>query len=207
MQPSEPNTKAVLYIHGKGGSAAESEHYKPLFPNSDVIGLDYRTATPWETGKEICEAVEQLRQTYDDLTLIANSIGAFFCLHAGIDRRIRRAYFLSPVVDMEAMILSMLRQTGQTEDDLRRRGELPAPFGETLSWAYLCYVRAHPVHWSAPTRILCGGKDTLVPCETVRTFAEKNRAELTVMETAAHWFHTPEELRFADRWILAPWEA
>lgn len=44
---------AVIYIHGKGGSAAESEHYKSLFPDCEVIGLDYQTFTPWETGKEI----------------------------------------------------------------------------------------------------------------------------------------------------------
>ena len=44
---------AVIYIHGKGGSAAESEHYKSLFPDCEVIGLDYKTFTPWETGKEI----------------------------------------------------------------------------------------------------------------------------------------------------------
>ena len=44
---------AVLYIHGKDGSASESEHYKALFPDDDVIGLDYQTFTPWETGKEI----------------------------------------------------------------------------------------------------------------------------------------------------------
>ena len=44
---------AVLYIHGKGGSATESEHYKSLFPDYDVMGLDYQTFTPWETGKEI----------------------------------------------------------------------------------------------------------------------------------------------------------
>ena len=31
----------VIYIHGKGGSAAESEHYKQLFPDYEVIGLDY----------------------------------------------------------------------------------------------------------------------------------------------------------------------
>ena len=31
---------AVLYIHGKGGSAAECEHYRPLFPDFEVIGLD-----------------------------------------------------------------------------------------------------------------------------------------------------------------------
>ena len=45
--------EAVLYVHGKGGNAAESEHYAPLFPDCDVLGLDYRTFTPWETGPEL----------------------------------------------------------------------------------------------------------------------------------------------------------
>lgn len=31
--------KAVLYIHGKGGTAAEAEHYRPLFPDCEVIGF------------------------------------------------------------------------------------------------------------------------------------------------------------------------
>ena len=42
----------VVYIHGKDGSATESEHYKPLFPDYEVIGLDYQTFTPWETVME-----------------------------------------------------------------------------------------------------------------------------------------------------------
>ena len=33
----------VLYIHGKGGCAGESEHYNPLFPDCEVVGLDYHT--------------------------------------------------------------------------------------------------------------------------------------------------------------------
>ena len=37
---------AVIYIHGKGGSAAESAHYEPLFPECDVIGFDYHAQTP-----------------------------------------------------------------------------------------------------------------------------------------------------------------
>ena len=51
---------AVLYIHGKDGSAAESEHYKPLFPRCEVTGLDYQTFTPWETGQEIHAAIESM---------------------------------------------------------------------------------------------------------------------------------------------------
>ena len=197
--------QTVLYLHGKGGAAAESEHYKPLFPDCDVIGLDYHAAAPWETGAEIRKAVEDLYGSGGELTLIANSIGAFYSLYADIDRLICRAYFISPLVDMEQMILSLLRQTGLAEDDLRRHGELPTPFGETLSWDELCYVRKNPVSWHAPTKILCGGKDTLVPFDTVRAFAQKTGAEVTVMQSAAHWFHTPQELAFLDRWIKEPW--
>ena len=62
--------KAVIYIHGKGGSATESEHYKPLFPDYDIIGLDYKTFTPWETGKEIHAAVGESKVKYDHITLI-----------------------------------------------------------------------------------------------------------------------------------------
>ena len=98
----------VLYIHGKGGSAAESEHYRPLFPGSEVIGLDYQTFSPWETGGEILNAVTELKDRSESITLIANSIGAFFSMNAGIDEMIHRAYFISPVVDMEKLILNMM---------------------------------------------------------------------------------------------------
>ena len=67
----------VLYIHGKGGSAAESEHYRTLFPGSEVVGLDYQTFSPWETGAEIFDAVTGLKDRFESITLIANSIGAF----------------------------------------------------------------------------------------------------------------------------------
>ena len=52
----------ILYIRGKGGFAAESEHYKSLFPNCKVLGLDYKTFTPWKTGKEIHDAVCKLKK-------------------------------------------------------------------------------------------------------------------------------------------------
>ncbi len=36
----------VLYIHGKGDCAGESEHSKPLFLEREVKRLDYQTFTP-----------------------------------------------------------------------------------------------------------------------------------------------------------------
>ncbi len=44
--------KAVVYIHGKGGSAQEAEHYKLLFGDCDVIGFDYSAQSPWEAKDE-----------------------------------------------------------------------------------------------------------------------------------------------------------
>ena len=35
--------RLVIYVHGKGGNAAESKHYQSLFADIDVIGLDYKS--------------------------------------------------------------------------------------------------------------------------------------------------------------------
>ena len=193
---------AVLYIHGKGGSAEESGHYKPLFPGCEVLGLDYQSFTPWETGKEIYAAVEKLSAERESVTLIANSIGAFFSMHAGIDRMIRKAYFISPIVDMERLILNMMSWADVTEKELEEKRVVTITSGETLFWDYLCYVREHPVRWTAPTRILYGSQDNLTPYETVSAFVETHGAQLTVMEGGEHWFHTEEQMRFLDQWIL-----
>ena len=191
----------VLYIHGKGGSTAESEHYKPLFPKSDIIGLDYKTFTPWETSKEIRAAVEELKQKYENIILVANSIGAFFSMNADIDELIEEAYFISPIVDMEKLICDMMKWSNLTEEGLKERNVIHTDFGEDLSWDYLCYIREHPIKWSVPTKILYGGKDNLTSFETIDDFAKKHNARLTVMEKGEHWFHTKEQMKFLDDWI------
>ena len=192
---------AIIYIHGKGGSAAECEHYKPLFPEYDVFGLDYRTFTPWETGAEIRSAVEKLKTEYDKIILIANSIGAFFSMNADIDSLIEKAYFISPIVGMEKLITDMMSWANVTEDELKEKGIIRTSFGEDLSWEYLSYVREHPIKWNVPTAILYGSKDNLTSPETITAFANSRNAKLTVMENGGHWFHTEEQMRFLDDWI------
>ena len=193
--------KTVLYIHGKGGNAAESTHYEKLFPDCKVIGLDYKTFSPWETGKEIHEAVVSLKTEFESIILIANSIGAFFCMNANLNSLIEKAYFISPVVNMEKLICDMMKWANVTEAELEQRKIIPTDFGEELSWEYLCYVRAHPLNWKVPTSILYGEKDNLTSIETIKDFAEKQGASLTVMKGGEHWFHTEEEMKFLDEWI------
>ena len=191
----------IVYVHGKGGSAGEAEYYKMLFPKSEVIGFDYRSQTPWEAKEEFPIFFAQQRQRCDCLTLIANSIGAFFSMSALDETMIDRDYFISPVVDMENLICNMMCWANVTAQVIAQKREIPTDFGETLSWNYLCYVRQHPMIWNVPTCILYGEHDNLTSIETVSAFAKRYHADLTVMPGGEHWFHTEEQLQFLDHWI------
>lgn len=193
--------RAILYVHGKGGSPDEAARFGQLFPGRVVMGLNYRSDTPWETREEIRVAVGALARECDRMSLIANSIGAYYAMNAGIGDRLEHAYLISPVLDMERLILDRMRRAGVDEETLRRMGTVPTDSGEALSWTYLTYVREHPVEWGVPTDILIGGADALLPREAAETFAATHSATLTVMENGEHWFHTQEQLRFLDRWL------
>ena len=57
----------VVYVHGKGGSAQEAEHYKALFPDCGVIGFDYRAQAPWEATEEFPGFFAALRKRCESI--------------------------------------------------------------------------------------------------------------------------------------------
>ena len=147
--------RAILYVHGKGGSAGEADRFRAICPGFDVLGVDYRGELPWEVAPQIAAAYDQARRQYGRVILLANSIGAYFSILALPDRALDKALFVSPVLDMERLILDMMGWAGVSEQALREQGEIPTDFGETLSWAYLCYVRQHPITWMLGATIWC----------------------------------------------------
>lgn len=193
--------KVVMYMHGKGGNIDEAKHYEQFFSEYEVYGFDYQFDTPWGTVEEIRTEIEKLKEKYDEIILIANSIGAYFSMNAGISNAIHRAFFISPMVNMEKLIMDMMGWANVTEEELREKKEIETAFGETLSWDYLSYVREHPIKWEAQTDILYGSLDQLISYETISNFATAHHATLTVMEGGEHWFHTKEQMDFLDRWM------
>ena len=151
----------VIYVHGKGGSAQEAEHYGTLFPDAEVVGFDYRAQTPWEAKEEFLRFFAGQRERCGSLVLVANSIGAYFSMCASAETLIDRAYFISPIVDMEKLICKMMAWAGVTEQELAEKSEIPTEFGETLSWNYLCYVREHPLYWRVPPVFCTAGGTAL----------------------------------------------
>ena len=196
------NNKAVLYVHGKGGNAAEAAFYEAIFPECDVMGFDYKAETPWESIGEFQAEAKRLLSEYDSVILVANSIGAYFSLLSLADMPIEKAYFISPIANMEKLILDMMQWAGVTEDEIKEKGVIATDFGEDLSWEYLTWVRSHPVSWHISTEILYGSEDKLQSVDTVKAFAAGCGAGLTVMEHGEHWFHTEEQLQFLQEWLI-----
>ena len=123
------NNKAVLYVHGKGGNAAEAAFYEAIFPECDVMGFDYKAETPWESIGEFQAEAKRLLSEYDSVILVANSIGAYFSLLSLADMPIEKAYFISPIANMEKLICDMMHWAGVTEDELQEKGIIATDFG------------------------------------------------------------------------------
>lgn len=196
-----PVDKTIIYIHGQGGSPKEAEHYRSLFENYNVIGFDYVSKSPWEAKDEFSRFFDSLCGQRKTLTVIANSIGAFYAMNALSDKQIAEAYFISPIVNMQKLIEDMMTWANVSEEELREKGVIETSFGQELSWEYLSYVRRHPIDWKVPTHILYGSQDNLTSFDTISEFAKQTGATLTVMDNGEHWFHTEEQMRFLDRWL------
>ena len=191
----------VIYIHGKGGNIEETNHYQSIFRESDVIGFDYKSQTPWEAEIEFPMLYDRYAKAYDSVILIANSIGAYFTMLSLAEKNISHALFISPIVDMEKLIIDMMKWLNITKDELKSKKKVETEFGETLSWEYLSHVKNHPIRWNIPTSILYGEKDNLTSKESITKFAEQIGATLTIMGNGEHWFHTDEQLKFLDTWV------
>lgn len=181
----------VIYIHGNGGNINEADYYKKLFPDCDVKGMDYTSETPWDAVNEMPELYDKMADGYQRVTIIANSIGAYFAMCALNRKDIFKAYFISPIVDMEQVITDMMAKANVTEAELESKGEIDA-----LSWDYLCYARENKPLWFTGTHIIYGSEDNLTDEETVFAFAKGHRSTVDVLNGGEHWFHTDEQMAF-----------
>ncbi len=179
----------------------EAERYQKNCLGFDIMGVDYDDYLPWIVQPQIQSAYDKLHKKYKSIYVIANSIGAYFAMHTLQSCPIEKAFFISPVLDMERLILDMMGWAHVSEKELREKGEIPTDFGETLSWKFLCFVRENPIAWKIPTEVLYAGEDNLTSRQAVNSFVESHNAGLTIMENGEHWFHTQEQLAFLDNWM------
>lgn len=206
-----PADQGYVFLHGQMGCKEEAEAFAQIVcpKGFQVLSIDlpghgerqgrHEELFPWTADPDIRAALDWTGNRWKTVSLRANSIGAYFAMLA-FDTP-NRALLVSPILNMEGLILSMMGWAGVTEEQLRQQGEIATSFGQTLSWKYLCWVRDHPLHnWTCPIRILYGSKDNMTSRQTVEKYVQQHDARLTVIEGGEHWFHTPEQLTVLKEW-------
>ena len=83
---------AVIYIRGKYGTAEEAEYYKKFFKEADVIAFEYTSDYPWNFQKEFSTFFDDISEKYKKISIIANSIGAYFIMISLSNKDIERAF-------------------------------------------------------------------------------------------------------------------
>ena len=198
---------AVLY-----GSAAEAARFaRTACPAGwQVLAVDLpehgtrknspEKLVPWVVTRELQAVYARMQPVWKHIRVYGVSIGAWFAMQALQTQTPEKALLVSPMVDMEKLILALMQQAGVTEEQLHAAGEIPTDFGETLSWPYLCWVREHPLHWKVPTQVLYADTDPLTGHTAMEQFRQQTRAHLTILEGGEHWFHTETQLAALQSW-------
>lgn len=209
----EPSEKVFLYVHGKCGSKEESIDFAEIVcPNGwQVLGIDLPEhgerkeesveLNPWNVVPELTTVMQYLRSNWKQISIRANSIGAWFSMLSFSNENIENCLFVSPILDMKLLIKNMMLWANVTEKQLEEQKEITTGFGEKLDWNYYVYAKEHALAcWNNPTHILYAGKDNLTSRDTVETFSKRFNCNLSVMENGEHWFHTDEQIMFLNRW-------
>jgi len=212
----EGREKGYLFVHGQGGNKEEAAEFAEIavplgfqvagidLPGHGALKENISEFVPWTVVPELKAVMSYLKERWSEVSLRANSIGAYFSMQAFADEKLEKALFVSPIVDMAQLISDMMGWAGVTEDMLRRQGEISTNFGQTLSWHYLCWAREHPLGvWTQHTAILYAERDNLTTRKAVKAFADAHAASLTIFEQGEHWFHTPRQLATLRAWEMS----
>ena len=207
----EPAKQGYVFVHGQMGRKEEAEAFAQVVcpKGLQVLSMDLpghgerqsrgEELFPWTAVPDIRAAGDWAKHHWEAVSLRANSIGTYFAMLAFSAPD--RALLVSPILNMERLILDMMGWAGVTEEQLQAQGEIATSFGQILSREYLCWVREHPpFDWTCPIRILYGSEDHLTPRRTVDEYTQQHDAALTVVEGGEHWFHTSEQLAALRKW-------
>lgn len=215
-----PSEKIYLYIHGQGGYKEEAETFANIACRHSwqVLSIDLpehgerkqesNTFVPWCVVPELLSVMEFLKSKWSHISLFANSIGAWFSMLSFEDKQLEESLFVSPVLNMKQLIVTMMQWANVSEERLKNELVIPTSFGQTLSWEYLMYAKNHPINrWKVATKILYGSNDNLIERNVVERFAHTFNCDLTVMENGEHWFHTERQLSVLYDWVESCFQA
>lgn len=116
----EASEKVYLYIHGKKGNKEAAESFAAItcrrgyqvlsfdLPEHGERKDEVNTFNPWNAVPELKLVLAEARNRWKHISIRASSIGAYFALLSYAGEYIDRCLFVSPILDMEKLIINMM---------------------------------------------------------------------------------------------------
>ena len=211
----EPSDKIYIYVHGKQGYKEYAESFAKVAEDKGCQTLSFdlpkhgerkdapETCDIWQGIKDLEKIAAFAFGKWQNVSLFACSLGAFFALHAYADKPFKKCLLQSPIIDMPWLIKQMMLWFDVSEARLEQEKKVATPF-ETLDWDYYQYVLQHPINkWPFSTEILYAGKDNLQPVEGMEAFVKRFGAGLTVSPNSEHPFMGAEDAAIVGKWLAS----
>ncbi len=208
-----PSERVYIHVHGKMSRKEYAESFARIAQDKgwqtlsfDLPGHGERKGLSdrcdvWNGMRDLNAIADHIFSRWKDVSLYACSLGAYFSLNAYSGRQFEKCLFQSPIVDMRWLVEHMMLWSGVTPEQLEREKEIVTPIDD-LRWDYYQYILSHPVTvWPFRTSILYAALDDLQPETSIRAFAERFHAGLTIAENSRHPFMEPEDGPIVERWL------
>lgn len=206
--------KIYIHVHGKMSRKENAERFVKIAEDKGYQTLSFdlpehgeRTNNSyrcdvWNGMRDLNMIADYVFDKWNQVSLFASSLGAYFALNAYTERPFDKCLFISPIVDMKWLVEHMMMWSGVTEEQLEEEKEIETDI-DTLRWDYYQYIQSHPItKWPIATSILYGGRDNLQPLESMQSFTDKFRCRLTVSEQSEHPFMDPCDYSIVEQWLL-----
>ncbi|MEG0540901.1 MAG: alpha/beta hydrolase [Angelakisella sp.] len=209
----EQSDKVYIHVHGKQSRKEYAENFAEIAEKKGYQTLSFdlpehgeRTDSSyrcdvWNGMHDLSLIADYAFSKWNDVSLFACSLGAYFSLNTYADRGFTKCLFQSPVLDMEYLVRQMFIWFHVTEERLRVEKEISTPV-DLLRWDYFQYILEYPIeNWNFPTSILYGGKDNMQSYKVVKDFVDAHHCKLTVSENSEHPFMQPEDMAIVTAWL------
>jgi len=161
---------------------------------------DDKAFTPMDASPEVRAFARLARSQSTEVSLLANSIGAYFSLCDTPAGTFERAWMVSPLLDLEYYIRDIMAEYSVTDEQLEAQTVIDTPRG-VLERSYLRFVEEHPARLNAPSWMIRGDQDEMVPLNALSRFVGAPGVELVQVEGGQHFLGQPPHLDTVVAWF------
>ena len=209
----KPGGRAVIGVHGQ----FSNKHDPVMARCGDVIASwgdqlitfdlpahgdrqDDKAFTPMDASPEVRAFARLARSQSTEVSLLANSIGAYFSLCDTPAGTFERAWLISPLLDLEYYIRDIMAEYSVSDEQLEAQTVIDTPRG-VLERSYLRFVEEHPARLNAPSWMIRGDQDEMVPLNALSRFVGAPGVELVQVEGGQHFLGQPPHLDTVVAWF------